>query len=232
MRIGIIGATDVEINILADNLRQKKEEIVAGKKFYIGKIFNNDVFIVNGGAGKVNSAITTQILIERYKADSIISSGLAIALDCEYKVFDLVIATDLIQYDLDATCMGCLKGEIPNTDGLRTFRSDDRLTRIFMDAQKSTFPNMILKQGRIATGDTFVHTKEVKDNIKNNFSAVSCDMEGCAIAQTCFLNKIPVIVLRSITDDTENVEKNLYDEFEIKAAKQSSSLMLEVVGRL
>lgn len=225
---GIIAALDEEIfNLLAViNVKETKNNL--GTKFYIGELFNKKIILVKSGIGKVNAAACTQILIDLFKVDFIINIGVAGGLDNNLKIGDLVIAEDLVQYDFDTSAFGDPIGFISRLNKIFFEADKDMLKAIKkiylekealdkqegLDNKKNFLDKNKIYFGRIASGDKFIYELKDKLFIKNNFKAQCVEMEGAAIAQVCYLNKIKFIVIRSISDNSnqdsvETYKKNL-----------------------
>lgn len=191
-RVGILVAMESEIKGLIDNLEIIKVDEIAGKKFYHVKSSGLYIVIALSGIGKVNASMAATILIERYSPDIIVSSGIAGGLE-SFAPGTVVIASKLVQHDLDTQAFGDPKGLIigPN---LVELESDKRLVDIFAREIKNSVKTTL------ASGDQFVSSKEKTDEIKSCFGAGACDMESCAIAQVAYLFNIPFIAIRKISD--------------------------------
>ncbi len=99
-KIGIIGAMDLEVELLIEKMTVVDIKETAGNKYYIGKIFNKEVVITSCGVGKVNAASSTQILISNYKVDKIINTGIAGSMDKRVKVCDIVFSSNVTHHDV------------------------------------------------------------------------------------------------------------------------------------
>ncbi len=155
MRIGIIGAMDEEIEILKDKMEIDKVKERAKMKFYEGKLNDKDVVLVRCGIGKVNAAVCTQILITYFNVDYIINTGVAGAIHDSLNIGDIVISTDVVQHDVDATGFGYELGEIPRLDEYK-FKADRRLIDIAKEVAAKELKGHKLYEGRILSGDVFV----------------------------------------------------------------------------
>ena len=211
--VAIIGAMDVEIEEVASNMTCVKQKQLNDFKIITGKIGKYRIILSKSGIGKVNSAITTQFIIDKYKPKYIINIGIAGGLSPNIKSGDTIIGKKMVQHDFDITAFGKPKGYIdnkmePNKPTL--FYSDKTLINKF-SKEKS------LINGFIASGDIFVSDKKTKIDIKNEFGVDAIDMESAAIAQTAKRNNIPFIVLRTISDGLNETAK------EYKQNKQSSA---------
>ena len=200
MTIGLIGAMDIEIQTIKEDMNVISAKNIVGLDFYMGTLNGQSIVLVRSGWGKVNAAVCTQILIDMYAVDMIINIGVAGAIAPDLHIGDTVISDDLVQHDFDTTAVG---DEISSVIGSKTcyFKADDQLIKLAFDAARSLDLNVCM--GRVASGDKFVSSPEEKERIWKIFKAKCCEMEGAAIAQTCFLNKIPFVVLRSISDNAD-----------------------------
>ncbi|MBE6742266.1 MAG: 5'-methylthioadenosine/adenosylhomocysteine nucleosidase [Ruminococcaceae bacterium] len=221
--LGIIGAMDVEVNSLKSIVTNKTSKYFADIEFIIGEIESSKVCIAQCSPGKVNAALCTQLMIDKFDIDNIINIGVGCSLDESVVIKDIVVASDLCQYDYDITALGEEWGLINGIDKVKIETSCE-LSKKLEETAKSCGYNV--HRGTIASGDTFIGSKEQKKRINNHFSAVCGEMEGGAIAQVCYINRVPFAVLRTISDGgDENVQIN-YPEFKAIAAKISSEILL------
>lgn len=219
--IGIICALSIEVEGIAALLENKKDEIFAKMKYTSGTINGKEVVMTECGIGKVNAAMSTQVMIDRYNPDVIINSGIAGSVSRELKIGDIVISKDCVQHDFDGTQMGDPKGLIQYNDETRIDIpvNSDTAQKLFDACKDLENTNVIL--GRIATGDIFVAEKNMRQSIADEFSAVACEMEGGAVAQVCYRNNIPCAVLRCISDDFDENQFMDFMEFRFVAADKS-----------
>lgn len=226
--LGIIGAMDEEVEQLKENMTEIQVKKKASMDFYLGKIGGKKVVVVRSGIGKVNAGICAQILVDDYKVDGIVNTGIAGSLRAEINIGDIVISTDAVQHDMDAVAFGYPMGQIPRMDCL-SFVADEKLCRIAEESCKRVLPELCIFHGRIASGDEFVAKKERKDAISKEFDAYCCEMEGAAIAQAAYLNKIPFVIIRAISDKADDSAHMDYPAFEAMAIENSVKLMMEMV---
>ena len=219
--IGIICALSIEVEELTKLLENKQENTYAKMKYISGAINGKEVVMTECGIGKVNAAMSTQVMIDRYNPDIIINSGIAGSVSRELKIGDIVISKDCVQHDFDGTQMGDPKGLIQYNDETRIDIpvSVDVANKLF-DACKD-IENTNVMCGRIATGDIFVAEKSMRQSIADEFSAVACEMEGGAVAQVCYRNEVPCAVLRCISDDFDENQFMDFMEFRFLAADKS-----------
>ena len=190
--IGIIGAMEEEVAELKKDMQIDETIEQAGMVFCKGSLGGKDVVIVRSGIGKVNAAACTQILVDDFKADYIINTGIAGSLKAEIDIADVVISSDVLHHDMDATGFGYPLGQIPRMDTL-SFAADERLIKLAGEACKNAVPEIGVHVGRVVSGDQFISDKAVKERISSNFDGFCTEMEGAAIAQVSYLNKVPFV---------------------------------------
>ena len=229
--IGIIGAMEVEVAIL----KEKREDVRIIKKasmdFYEGILAGKKVVVVRSGIGKVNAGICAQILADVFSVDAIINTGIAGSLNKNINIGDIVLSTDVVQHDMDATGFGYRKGQIPQMP-VFFFNADDNLRRLAAEVCKEVNPDIQVFEGRIASGDQFVCDQDVKNQIVSDFSAYATEMEGAAIGQAAYLNEIPFLVVRAISDKADGSAQMDYSEFEKAAVDHSVRLTLNMLARI
>ena len=240
MKIGIFGAEEQEVKLLKKHLVGEIRKI-AGLSFFAGKIMGKDVVLVCSGIGKVNAALCCQILISEFKVDALINTGAAGGLIEGLKVFDIVVSSEAVQHDVDATAFGYPIGQVPMTKS-PFWPADKRLKNLAVKAFKALqkesddehIKDLKLIEGRIASGDAFVSDKKLRARIIKEFNPACVEMEGAAAAQVCSINKIPFLILRSISDTAgkDEAAKISYEVFSAQAAKDSSLLVLQMLKML
>lgn len=229
--IGIIGAMDEEVVSLKAKMESPEVSQCAGMTFYKGSLCGKDVVIVRSGIGKVNAAACAQTLILKYGVTALINTGIAGSLDNAIDIGDVVISTDAVQHDVDAREFGYPIGEIPRMD-LVAYPTDKAMGELAKKANEEANPNIKTFMGRIATGDQFIASQEVKDNIVSNFKPMCAEMEGAAIAHVAHINEISCVIIRAISDKADNSASVDYPAFEKAAIAHSVSLMENLLPRL
>ena len=189
------------------------------------------VVVVRSGIGKVNAGICAQILADVFSVDAIINTGIAGSLNKNINIGDIVLSTDVVQHDMDATGFGYRKGQIPQMP-VFFFNADDNLRRLAAEVCKEVNPDIQVFEGRIASGDQFVCNRDVKNRIVSEFSAYATEMEGAAIGQAAYLNEIPFLVVRAISDKADGSAQMDYSEFEKAAVDHSVRLTLNMLARI
>ncbi len=228
MKIAIIGALLSEINGLKALLKNPVTTEKAGMTFTSGILSNNIVIIGRSGVGKVNAACCAQIMIDLFSPDAIINTGTAGSLDNRINICDIVLCTKAVQHDFDATGFACKKvGEIPFMK-VSEFPADKDLLKTAERVCRSVVDSVSVFCGPVATGDQFISSDEKKRLITNNFDALCCEMEGAAIAQTAYLNNVPFLIIRSISDKADHSAEMDYPSFE-KVAVENSLLLLKAL---
>ena len=222
--IGIIGAVVEEAEAIKKEIKEIKETVISGISFFTGKFNDRDVVFVQSGIGKVNAAITATLLIEKFKVNEVIFSGVAGSLDERWKVVDVVIGRDIVQHDVDATAFGYKMGQIPQMKEW-AFESDKELVE--KAGNVNDFDHRIFF-GRILTGDQFVSKKDVKIRLGKDFEALCVDMESGAVAQVCTRLGVKFLIIRSISDSITDESDMEYETFVKLAAKNSTRILKEI----
>lgn len=229
--LGIIGAMEVEVEKLRDMMENPQAQTVAGMMFYQGTIKGKDVVVVRSGVGKVNAGLCSQILVDKYHVDGIVNTGIAGSLKNEVNVGDIVLSTVAVQHDVDATGFGYPIGEIPQL-GVKEFPADEHLRMLAERCCHKANPDIQTFSGRIASGDQFISSREKKNWIHDTFDAYCTEMEGAAVAQAAYLNQIPYLIVRAISDKADDSANVDYNEFEAKAVEHSVRLMAAMLEEL
>ena len=221
-KLGIIGAMQVEVEILLSALEGKTEKTVAGSTFYEGSLEGLDVVIVQCGVGKVNAAICAQILCSCFGVTHLVNTGIAGSLCAELDIGDLVVSTDAMYHDFDCVNFGYPYGKVPGMDVI-SFPADKAMMDYAFAAAETVNPGHT-KKGRIASGDQFVAVKELKEKIIANTQGLCTEMEGAAIAQTAYRNSLPFVILRAISDKADDSAEMDYPTFERIAAHRCADV--------
>lgn len=228
--IGIIGAMDEEVSILKEKLTGAEVKTHASMEFYKGRLEEKEVVIVRAGIGKVNAAMCTQALIDLYQPEAVINTGIAGSLRAEIEIGDIVLSEDALQHDMDAAAFGYEPGQIPRVDTL-AFQADPELIELAKVCCEAVNPDIRSFTGRVVSGDQFISDKGKKKWLTETFGGYCTEMEGAAIAQVCYFNKTPFLIVRAISDKADDSASMDYPEFEAKAILHSVNLMTEMVRR-
>lgn len=223
-RTGIIVAMKEELDEILKIMNNTIKKDIYNIQYFEGSINETNIIIVESGVGKVNAARITQILIDKLEVEEIINVGSAGALNEELDIGDIVIADKLIQHDFDITAFNHKKGYIT---GVGDYIESDKILieRFKNSASKIENRTYKIKVGTITSGDIFCTDTNMKHKIYSKFNADCVEMEGAAIAQVCYLDKIPFIVIRSISDTPNGNNAIVFDEFVKLAAKRCSEIL-------
>lgn len=226
--LGIIGAMDEEVAKIKEQLEDVLVETRAAMDFYKGKLDGREVVVVRSGIGKVNAAICTQILADIYGVSGIINTGIAGSLKAEINIGDIVLSEDALQHDMDATGFGYEPGQVPRVDTL-SFLADKNLIKLAKDCCSRVNPDINTFVGRVVSGDQFISDKAKKEWLVKTFQGYCTEMEGAAIAQACYLNAIPFLIVRAISDKADDSASVDYPAFEAQAIAHSVNLLTEMI---
>lgn len=230
MIIGIIGAMDEEVEILLSKMKLEKVQVKANMRFNSGKLYDSEIVVVRSGIGKVNAAICAQILIDDFNVDIIINVGVAGGTAEDIYPGDVVIANSLVQHDVDTSAFGDKIGQIPRMNTY-DFKCDrDLIERAQMACKK--IENIKNFTGRIVTGDQFICSTEKIKYLNREFNALACEMEGGSIAQVAYLNNIPFVIIRSISDNANNGASMDYKKFAPIAIRNSTEILKNMIMNL
>lgn len=229
--LGIIGAMSQEVANLKEEMSDVTVTTAAGMDFYQGTIGGKEVVIVRSGIGKVNAAICSQILADRYHVSGIINTGIAGSLRNEINIGDIVLSEDTLQHDMDATGFGYQVGQIPQMD-VSVFKGDAEMIAAAKECCEKEIPEIGVHVGRVVSGDQFISDKAKKAWLTETFGGYCAEMEGAAIAQTAYLNQIPFLIIRAISDKADDSAEMDYEEFEAKAIEHTVKLMLSLIEKL
>ncbi|MCI8601358.1 MAG: 5'-methylthioadenosine/adenosylhomocysteine nucleosidase [Oscillospiraceae bacterium] len=222
-KIGIIGAMGSEVTLLQKRMADVKETAYAGRVFYEGTLGGKAAVLVCSGIGKVNSAMTAQLLIDRFGVSAVTNTGIAGGAGNAH-VRDVVISTDITYHDMELRILAL---GYPN---LEFFQADKALQQAAAAACEG---HLRYHLGRIVTGDQFISSKEVKEEIVSRLHPLAVEMEGGSIAHVCTANAVPFVVIRCISDNADDEAEMSYDTFEQLAADDAAQVverMLEGYG--
>jgi adenosylhomocysteine nucleosidase len=230
MIIGIIAAMNEELEILLKDMHVQSTEEKAKMTFNKGSLWGKEVIAVVCGVGKVNAAICTQILASEYKVDKVINVGVAGGIGKDIYPGDVVIANNLVEHDMDTTAFGDKHGQIPRLDTF-DFKCDEKLVKLALEACDES-KDIKTFLGRIVTGDQFVANIEKIQWLSSEFEAFACEMEGGSIAHTCYLNSIPFVVIRSISDNANNGAHMDFEKFVPIGVKNSTTILEKMIKKM
>ena len=222
---------EVEIASLKSAMKVSRMLKKAQMEFLEGELEGCQAVVVRSGIGKVNAAVCTQILVDEFGVDGVINTGIAGSLKAEINIGDIVLSTDVLHHDMDATGFGYPLGQIPQMDAF-SFQADEQMRKLAKEVCEEVNPEIRVFEGRVVSGDQFISSREVKDKIKENFDGCCTEMEGAAIAQTAYLNQIPFVIIRAISDKADDSATMDYPTFEKQAVEHSVRLTRGFLKRI
>ena len=230
-KLGIIGAMDLEVDALKAKLSNVKVTSKARMDFYEGTLNGANVVVVRSVIGKVNAALCVQILADLFAVTHVINTGVAGSLNAELEIGDILVSVDAIHHDVDARIFGYAPGELPQM-GVRAFMADENMAALAVECCKAVNPDIHVKLGRVVSGDQFISDAAVKERLIEVFQADCTEMEGASIAHGAYLNNIPFLVVRAISDKADGSAEMDYPTFEREAALHSAKLVEALVARI
>lgn len=229
--LGIIGAMDEEVAKIKEQMEDVETKQIASMEFLKGAVKGHPVVVVRSGIGKVNAAMCTQILADIYHVDAVINTGIAGSLNADINIGDIVLSTDALEHDMDAVAFGYPVGQIPRMDTL-SFKADEQLRKTAKEICEKVNPDVTVFEGRVVSGDQFISDKQKKEWLIENFAGYCTEMEGAAIAHAAYLNDIPFLIIRAISDKADDSASVDYPAFETKAIEHSVRLLLALCEEL
>lgn len=227
--IGIIGAMDSEVNGIKSVMTDKTVRTVASVEFCSGTLCGKKVVVAEAGVGKVNAAVTAQIMILEYNASAVINTGVAGGLEDSLRIGDIVVADRVAEHDMDTTPFGDEPGFITG------------LERVYMDCDKNIVDilessaeeaGMCAMVGLIVSGDQFICRDEQRSRLKEVFGAAAAEMEGAAIGHVCVMNGVPFGVIRAMSDCANDDSISDFPAFEKAAAAKSIEIIKRAVEKM
>ena len=224
--IGIIGAMDDEVRGLIARLDGKCEKEILGIKFYTGTVFSKPVVVARCGVGKVFAAMCATVMMLEFKPRIIVNTGVGGGLAADLQCADTVIATRLVQHDMDTSALGDEVGMISGINKV-FFDADERARDTLLSMAQRL--GIRARTGIIASGDRFVCDGADKAGIVKKFGADVCEMEGAAIAHAAYVGRTPFAVVRAISDGANEDAVLDFPAFLKIAVKNSEALTLEFI---
>ncbi|MBX4161269.1 5'-methylthioadenosine/S-adenosylhomocysteine nucleosidase [Priestia megaterium] len=230
MKVAIIGAMEEEVTILRDKIENRQEIVIAGCEYSTGTISGVEVVLLKSGIGKVNAALSTAILLEKFKPDYVINTGSAGGFHPELNVGDAVISTEVRHHDVDVTVFNYEYGQVPNLPA--AFKADEKLVRLAEESALEVTDMKIVK-GLIATGDSFMNDPVRVEFVRSKFPDLyAAEMEAAAVAQVCYQFGVPFVILRALSDIAGKESNVSFEQFLEKAAVNSTKLVLNFITKL
>ena len=230
MKLGIIGAMQVEVETLVERMELCGRRTVARSVYYEGKLEGLDAVVVQCGVGKVNAAMCVQTLCNLYGVTHIVNTGVAGSLCAELDIGDLVVSRDAMYHDFDCNAVGYPTGQVPGME-VTAFPADEGLAELAYAAAETVNPGHT-KTGRVASGDQFVCRGDQKEQIISVTQALCTEMEGAAIAHAAWRNGVPFVILRAISDKADDSAQMDYPTFEAIAARRCAAVTVELARQI
>lgn len=229
-RIGIIGAMPQEVARLIEHLQDRQEVQVAGATFYSGRLEGVDVVVLQSGIGKVNVAVSTAILMERFNPDCIINTGSAGGFEAHLQIGDVVISSEVRHHDVDVTAFGYELGQVPGMPA--AYLPNPRLVEAARTSIES-LGGLRVFEGLICTSDSFMSDPTRVDTVRKQFpKMMAAEMEAAAIAQTCHLYGCPFVIIRALSDIAGQHAEQSFEQFIKQAGEHSARMVIAMVARL
>ena len=223
MKLGIIAAMTIEADLIKASMTDTTAEEVSGITFVSGKLGKSEAVVAVCGIGKVFAAMCTQTMILRYEPDCIINTGVGGTLTDKLGIGDLAVSTAVVQHDMDTSPLGDPVGLISGINVIEMAADSAMVEKVCAICDQKGIRH---HGGTIASGDQFIASREKKDWIISTFSGIACEMEGAAVGQVCYVNKVPFVILRAISDSADGGACEDYPTFAKNAAKTSASVVL------
>lgn len=230
MKIGIIGAMEIEVAEIKELMENIAQEQISGIIYYTGKIYGKDVVVAKCGIGKVNAAVCTQAMIMKYAPDTIVNTGVAGSLSSNLDIGDLVISDYVVHHDFDVSALNEPLGYIQEIDKIHIPSTKHVIEKIYSSAKN--LENINVYVGTIASGDQFVSNQDRKNVIVNNFNAMCTEMEGAAIGHVCYLNNVDFCIVRAISDKADGSAHMDFPTFAKIAVKNSAELIKKYIKNI
>ena len=228
MKVGIIGAMEVEVETLKGELGDLNVVERSGMEFFEGTLAGTNVIVVQCGIGKVNAAMCAQTLVGELGATHVINTGVAGSLDDRIDIGDIVVSTDAVHHDFDLRPLGYELGQVPGFDGI-AFEASDAMRAAVKAAAQEVAPEIGVFEGRVASGDQFVSDGERRSHVRETFGGLCCEMEGASIAHVCCRNGVPFVIVRAISDKANGSSTVDYPTFEREAAHHCAKIVTRVI---
>ncbi|WP_138493140.1 5'-methylthioadenosine/adenosylhomocysteine nucleosidase [Paenibacillus pinistramenti] len=229
--IGILGAMKEELDLLLQQMEDPRTDRHGGIAFVTGKLRGRSVVVSMSGVGKVNAAVTTQLMIDRYQVTSVLFTGVAGAVDPNLQIGDIVISSSCQQHDMDVRALGYERGVIPYQE-VSDFPANPALIKLAKQACETVCKDHRYMIGRVLSGDRFIADRSAVKDLYESLQGACVEMEGAAVAQVCYMNQVPYVVLRSMSDKADGSAHVNFAEFTVQAANRSSAILNEMLGQI
>jgi adenosylhomocysteine nucleosidase len=230
MKIAVIGAMEQEVEALRLAIEDAQTDIIAKSEYTVGKYAGHDVILLKSGIGKVNAAMSTSILLEKFNPDIVINTGSAGGFDASLEVGAIVISDEVRHHDVDVTAFGYEMGQVPDLPA--AFKSDEKLRKLAEETVNELGEHQYAT-GLIATGDSFMSDSERVELVRGYFPQMkAAEMEAAAVAQVCYQFDVPFVIIRSLSDIAGKESSMSFEEFLPTAAKHSTEIVLRLIAKL
>ncbi|MDQ1913131.1 5'-methylthioadenosine/adenosylhomocysteine nucleosidase [Paenibacillus sp. GD4] len=229
-KIGVIGAMKEEIELFHQHMQDVKETTRAKVTFFEGTFLGKSIVLCKSGVGKVNAAVTTQVLVDTFGVDAVVFTGVAGAVDPGLNVGDIVVSNECLQHDMDVTALGFPRGTIPYEE-TSTFVADEQLRKLALQVSKELFGDRV-KEGRVLSGDQFIASRETVGKLYSELQGTCTEMEGAAVAQVCSMNGTPFVIIRSMSDKADGSAHVNFAEFTVQASENSYRIVEQMLKQL
>lgn len=221
--IGIIGAMDEEVELLLAGMQNAETVDKAGIRYYKGTYQHRDIVVCKSGVGKVNAAVTTQILIDSLGVSKVLFTGVAGAVHPQLNIGDIVISSECLQHDMDVTALGFERGVIPYQE-VSAFQADPALVAL---AEKACgeLGEVNCRVGRVLSGDQFIASVEQVTWFYEHLQGACVEMEGASVAQVCYMNRVPFVIIRSMSDKADGSAHANFAEFTVASSRRSHAIL-------
>ncbi len=242
----ILGAFPPEIALIHAQMENRKEDTIQHILFTEGILNGRHVVLAQTGIGKVNAAITTTLVLEHFKPAEVIFTGIAGGVNPAIAPGDIVIGSKIAYHDYgmitpDGMVIKPTKSQTSSAENPMFFLCSPQLVTLAQEVGKEIklqnigtasnhAPQVIT--GTIVTGDVFVASATATQNLRLKLNADATEMEGAAVAQTCYQQQVPFLVIRSLSDNANNTAHDDVASFYQVAAFNSATLVMGIVGKL
>jgi adenosylhomocysteine nucleosidase len=220
---------DLEVETLKSKMTNVNIVKKAGMEFHEGILNNTPAVVVRCGIGKVNAALCVQILADVFEVTHVINTGVAGSLNPSLDIGDILISRDALHHDMDVTIFGYQVGEVPQMGRLE-FPADSRMMELAEASCRRVCSDVHAIYGRVVSGDQFISDNAVKERLINVFHGDCAEMEGAAIAHGAYLNQLPFVIIRAISDKADGSAEMDYPTFEKAAAEHSARLVEDMIS--
>ncbi len=244
---GILGALSGEVMLIEKEMSLKQEQTLLGLRFAAGELRGRNVVVARSGVGKVNAAMAATLLLDHFHPSEVLFSGIAGGLGKDLQPGDIVVGEKTAQHDAGrATEGGFVRNAMRNpVDGKRNPLMIEAEARLLALAEKArdevTLEKVVLPEGGrvprilrgiIVSGDSFIASSSKKNELREALQADAVEMEGAAVAQVCYQQKVPCLVVRSLSDSADENAHVDAAQFEAVAAHNSAVFVLKIVELL